>query len=290
MKRFSFLVLAAGLASTAMLPARAALTNMFDGVGGPSGNGNASLVFLGLDTSNVSSLVVDLGYFYTDAVGAAFNTPGTTIQWNFATNALSVNGVAQSGSYNWSAPYSAFSGAANAANTKWAVISGAGGNYPNYFVTTGNPTPAQVASQTTDLTGNMLNTNALYGLSNGVTNASGRVSTQGLAGFGANSVVGQTQAAAGYVGNFGVFGPPGNEWTGGNLKWSAYASAGAANSNGLWSLNNDVDGALRLSGAFAYSAGVLTYTTAPVPEAEAGLLAAAGLSVLWFARRRRPQA
>jgi hypothetical protein len=289
MKRPCVLVLSAGLALIAALPARAALSSMYN----PSSTtpGGGSLIFLGLDTTAQASVTVNLGYFYTDAVGAAFNTPGTSIQWNFAANTLSVNGSAQSGTYNWSVPYAFFNSAATQANTKWAVISGADlGQLPQNFVTSGNPTAAQLGAQNTGVTTNMQLVESLITNTNGLANTSTRSTTQNLAGFGANSVVGETSNAAGYVGNTGTFGSNGN-WQG-NLKWNAFAAAGnpATNINGFWTLNDEVDGATKLAGVFTYNAGVLSYTTAPVPEAEAGLLAAAGLSVLWFARRRRAQA
>ena len=274
------------LAAFAALPASAKLSPIL----GSGGNlGNSSLAFLAVDTADVASVVVDLSYFYTDAVaaGGSFDAPGTTIQWNFNANSLTVNGVAKAGTYNWSTPYAAFSAAAPSANTQWAVIGGAAGSYPNFYVTTGNPTTAQLGVQTTDLTTNLASVDAFYGKSNNVVSGGGKTSTQALTGFGANAVLGSNLSQDGYVASGAAFGSGGN-WQG-NLRWSAMRPVGAANTSGFWALEDDLDGATKLAGVFTFNAGILTYTTAPVPEAEAGLLAAAGLSVLWFARRRRLQ-
>lgn len=278
-------VVAAALASGAV--AQAALKSM--------ATTDGSVAFLAIDPTAPTSLVVDLNYFITDvtnvydatgnpvaATGALFSSPGQTIQWNFNTDTLTVNGVAQSGAFNWSTPYGLFQAAAAPTSTQWAVISGSSTTYPNTYLTTGNPTGAQLARQTADFTSSLSFGDNVFGFNNTAVAAQPGANTLGLPGAGANAAF-ATQAVTGYVGNGSVLGPNLN-WQG-NLSWSAAVPQGGAAS--LFRLSDDADGAIQIAGAFTYNAGVLTWSTAPVPEPSGVLLAVVGIAILLFAGQRR---
>ncbi len=257
-----------------------------------------SLAFVAVQTTPTpDSLVVDLGLTLDggslqaasspSGIGAPLDltTPGLDIVWNFQNNTMTVNGAAYAPATakNWSGVYSFFQGAATAASTKWAVIGGAAGNYPNYFLTTGAPTPSQLANQTQDLTSNLYVVSTLYTSSNGVQNVAGTTqSTQTLAGWGANAAQGVTNQQSGYVLNNNHLGTAGNWLT--NLKWSALVAEGTPSK--VYLLEDDLDGATKLAGTFSYSAGRLEFTT-PVPEPESYALMAAGLMTIGMLVRRR---
>lgn len=252
---------------------------------------NSSLIFLGIDSKSatVTSMVADLGYFLTDVGNSAglFQVPGSTVVWDFGHDTLSINGVSQSGTYNWSAAFDAFNAVAAAGNTQWAVIAGAKTNFPQTFLTTGNPTSTQLSQQTKSLTSAMGLVDALINNANNAS-GSGITSTFGLTGLGAEAEVGLTTAASGYVGAASNFNTAGTWQT--KLKWSAYTNAGSGTSP-LWSLTFDAGtgslvGPTALAGVFNYNAGVLTWTTAPVPEPNGYLVLVAGFAILAYAGRR----
>ena len=253
---------------------------------------NSSLVFFAVDKTDMTSVTVDLSYLLNDTTSAAFTTPGTTIQWNFNSNSLLVNGAAKPGTYNWSTPFSFFSGAAVTGNTLWGVIAGTTGSYPDYYVTTGNPNASQLLTQATS--GNMPNMGALDAMyktaNNNIVNTSTRSTTQKLPGFGANSVVGENTAASGYVGAGANMGSNLNWGT--NLSWTAGVAVGGTTP--LWAMDDDTNNIFKVSsaagtaGSFTYSAGVLTWSIpSAVPEPGTYALFGAGLGVIALRRRRR---
>lgn len=242
--------------------------------------GNSSLIFLAQDTSDTTSIVVDLGLNFSDlAPGSALNQPGTTITWNFLTGA--VTGATVSG--DWAAAYNTFATAAGASASKvqFGVIAGDISYNAGFqqYLTTGNATAAQVAGQTYGGIGNL-------GIVDNTT-----ISPQ-IDGAGIGTLV-SSENGAGAVTSSGstaylpnIFG---GNWTT-NLNWSAFADEGTANA--FRYLNDDGDGNIVLQpGVFNYSAGVLTYTVAGtipvVPEPGTYALMIAGLAGMAFAARRR---
>jgi hypothetical protein len=251
---------------------------------------DSSLAFFAVDKSNNASVVVDLKYLFNDATSTTFTAPGTTIVWDFNNNTLSRNGAAVAGTYNYSVPFTFFSNAAAIGSTSWGVLAGKAGDFPDFSLTTGNPSPLQLTQQTTDLIANMVLVDSLYQNSNGVVNTATRRTTQNIAGFGANAVVGETTNASGYVAGGGNLGGNLNWQT--NLRWSAGTAVGGTSP--FWYLDDDslpstpsVGNIYKIGGGlFSYNAGVLTWTT-PVPEVGTYAMFAAGLMALAFVRRRR---
>jgi hypothetical protein len=298
LKLTSKLVLGA-VALAAGVSSQAALTSM------ETDNGSLMFVAIG-NGATPASLVVDLGYFLSDfasgndlrtavydsTTGALvsatqFGNPfgASTVQWNFASNTTTVNGVVQAGSSSWSAPLAAFQAAASDAQTQWGVIAGGMTNYPSYFLTTGNPTSGQLGGQF-EATSNMGVANTITNFSN-VASGAGVTNTLGDGGNGANSAVGSTGTAVGYIGNGGIMGSSVN-WAG-NLNWSAVSATSV--SSPLWQLVGDgASDAVKLTGTLSYANGVLTWAveqTPVVPEPSGYLLALAGFGVLAFVGRRR---
>ncbi|MFN0184153.1 MAG: PEP-CTERM sorting domain-containing protein [Aquabacterium sp.] len=273
---FNLNVIAAAALALAGSAAHAALERM--------NTGNGAITFVALDANGTpASLMVDLGYLLSDAdplnnPAGALLQAGQTFVWNFNNNSLTVNGIAQTGTYNWSAQYAAFQAAAQAGDTRYGVIAGATGGFPEFFLTSGNPTPSQLEQQTIALTANMGVVDTLF--ANNVSKG-----TFPLAGEGAAAVVGSTSAASGYLGAAGNFGTAGNWRT--NLKWNALVTEGTTND--FYFMNGDSDDETRLGGQFSYAAGVLTWQTdAPVvPEPSTYALALMGLGIVGFVARRR---
>jgi hypothetical protein len=173
--------------------------------------------------------------------------------------------------------------------TNWGVIAGSIADYPNYFLTTGSPSAAQLQSQL-DNPGNNGSLSGVNNITTAVNYPLGSpTTTLNLAGNGAIAVVGTTDQASGYVGSNSIMGLPGM-WQG-SLAWSAF-TAGDATGVGFYQLQ-DGDGSIaKLSGTLSYNAGVLTWQTAltptpQVPEPSGYLLVLAGVAVLGFVGRRR---
>ena len=295
------------IALAAALSAQAKVTSMDPGDynSNPAYLDNGgSLLFTAISTgATPASLVVDLGYFLSDFASGAnnrsnapsanfnnlFGADNNTVVWNFNTNLLTVNGVAQTVTNNWSVPLTQFQSNLDGGTTKWGVIAGAMADYPNYYLTTGSPTAGQLQSQFLDISSTVS-----LGLVNNITNASNNpvgspTSTLNLSGNGAIAVVGTVTMASGYVGANLVMGTAGTWRT--NLAWSAF-TAGDASGIGLYQLNDDDGGIDKLTGTLSYNAGVLTWQTAltptpQVPEPSGYLLVLAGVAVLGFVGRRR---
>jgi hypothetical protein len=301
MKRLLTLA-AATAAMLAPLAAQADFLNRSDSY-------NGSLVFFAVDPNGFpTSMVADLSFkldglelqsrdpFITGDAGSLlsaatlspYTTPGTSIVWNFADNSMTVNGVVQSATFSYSTVYNFFQSNAQSSETSWGVIassSSTSNNFPNYALSTGNPTAAQLAAQTTGATTSLaVAGEGVYQNANArAINAKG-VNTLIVAdAVGASAVANETTLGSGYVLSNGSMGLQG-DWSG-SLKWSSLSREGGTNS--FWFLNDSVDGATQLAGQFSYSAGVLTWNTAPVPEPNGVLLAFASLAVLAFAGARR---
>lgn len=135
---------------------------------------NGSLVFVALDyTGTPIGLTIDTGlnlnnFLPTLGAPTANDYAGKTLQWNFADNTFTVNGVAQNaadfgsanGQFNWSTPLADFKAAAQANETFFAVVAGdtktATGN-PARYITTGNPVLANIGANTLSNASKMAN-------------------------------------------------------------------------------------------------------------------------------------
>lgn len=240
-------------------------------------SGNGSLAFIALDyTGSPISMVMDLGYTIDSFAPAA----GTTIVWDFNANTLSVNGVAQAGDFAWSGAFADFGAAAQTAETTWGVI--AGDSVQNgttlRYLSTSNTALATIQNQSKanlsqfGLVDTLINNNNL--LPTHTTNADGA-----------------STASSGnaYVGNGASFGTAG-KWQN-KATFVALANEGVAQNFYMLDSNNGISSTKALvtpyDGTFNYSAGVLTYSVAPVPEPESYAMLLAGLGMIGAVVRRR---
>jgi hypothetical protein len=294
------------VAAVALLAAGAAnaAVAQFDGV---STIGNGSLIMVMADTTGTTTqgLTVDLGFNYSDfQVGGLLNQANQTVVWDFAANTISVNGSILGGMTNdWADQYGIFAANSDAAETKWAVISGAQkGTTPSGYLTTGQPTAVQLTQQTPAVTANMVAvTNPL------LKNAQAK-GTIGTADNGAYAM-GSTDTA--YVGTaYSLTSIKG--WKN-NIKWDTWNVDGAStnfyqvNANGSEAVvansanfafdpathELDATGQLNGFGTFTKLGTTLTWKTASiaaipaVPEPESYVMALVGLAAAGFVARRR---
>lgn len=259
--------------------------------------GNPAMAFVALDSIGTpTSVFVDLGYLLSDfdpigvfprtqdptGIPGALLAPGTTVQWDFRNDAVTVNGVPRTGDYRWASELSKFESAAQREQTGWAVIGGSANYFPNYFFTSGNPTQAQINSQQAGDTTAMQLVESLYfsQLGKGTFPAYGVVNDV----VGAHAQVGGGLASTGYAGNPGNFNTAGTWQT--TLRWSAFSAVGG--NSGLYTMNDEFDDVGVLPGTFTYDNGVLTWQTTPIPEPAALAMGLVGLCVLGAVGRRRP--
>jgi hypothetical protein len=275
---------------------------------GLPGSKNSSLLFAAVDAEGTpTAVMIDLAYVLTDFdtrgdVGGVLNgsyTPGprgallaegTTAVWNFRANTLTVNGAAVAGDHRWSTAFGEFAANAQAAETRFAIVGMSMGDYPEFFLTSGNPSAALLASQTPGMTNNMGTVGALFGKIQtrgefnipGQSNSADRPAGPIKASY---AMVNNTSDLAGWPLGGGNLGSQGNWAT--NLRWSALVAEGTATQMHLLEAgdNQYID---NLGGTFSYSDGVLTWQAAqPIPEPGAWLLAALGGGLLLQWKRRR---
>jgi hypothetical protein len=212
---------------------------------------------------------------------------GTTAVWNFRDNTLTVNGTDVPGDYRWSSQFGIFAANAQASETRYAIVGMSTGNFPEFFLTSGNPTPTQLAQQGIGQTQNLGVSAGWYG------KISTRGAWAGVPGNGAQvggpvkgsyAMLNNTSDLQGWPLGGGNLGSQGN-WAG-NLRWSALVAEGVASE--LRFLTAADAQTIDELGTFSYSNGVLTWqSTQPIPEPGAWLLAALGAGLLLHWKRRR---
>ncbi|MDE2076258.1 MAG: PEP-CTERM sorting domain-containing protein [Burkholderiales bacterium] len=260
--------------------------------------GNSSLAFIAFDAvmpGNVNpgtgSVFVDLGLNLNDFVSTAdpmqvggLGAEGNKVVWNFNANTITVNGVTQATTNDFSAVAPFLAHIDDPA--RWAVIAGDANSVPQRILTTGTPTASALTQQVSSLTAGSVRANATWtnsGVSSAVDNGSY---------YAANSADPNFVAAST---NFGT------NWVS-KLKW---ASTTTGAQNNFWmalgdgseqqvgvthTAGADTTGLLNNNGTFTWnqSAGTLTWATAaPVPEPESYALALVGLAAAGFVARRR---
>lgn len=278
------------VAAVALLAAGAAnaAVDQFDGV---SAFGNGSLIMVMADTTGATTqgLTVDLGFHFADfANGGALAQANQTVVWDFSANTISVNGSILTGITNdWADQFATFAANSDAAETKWAVISGSQkGNTPGSFLATGTPSASQLTQQMGGVTANMVQVNVPL-LKNAL--------TKGTLASADNGAYAMGSTDTGYVGTaYSVTSV--NGWKN-NIKWSTWNVDGA--STNFWQVNAPgtesvvfdatafaPTNLLNDRGTFTKSGNTLIWTTA-VPEPESYALALVGLAAAGFVARRR---
>jgi hypothetical protein len=258
----------------------------------------SSVAFVALDVrGDPASILIDLGFLLQDfdtldRVGqpgmGALVAPGTSVVWNFNTNAVLVNGVPQGGTFAYSDQFAQFAALAQQTETKFGIVAGMTGSAAN-FLTSGLPTDAQLTAQIGANTTSMGLVAAL--LNNNESKGTIPSPASGDLTVGA-SFVNVNTTSAGFVGASGNLGSQGNWQT--KLAWNALSPAGLATDLYQMRANNGTE--TRVNGQFSYADGILTWQTPsdvpPVPEPAALVLAlfGAGLLATWSRRRTPPEA
>ena len=263
---------------------------------------NSSLLFLAMDTTAQTSIVVDLSYNLLDFVpGAAKTAAGTTVVWDFNANSISLNGsaVTTTDTIGWDAAYNTFKNLADPSKVKWAVIAGDSfgntsvGNYQQYL-TTGKPTTANINGQSLNFTNQMgALVNSVFSGVNNKGNCVAAVANTTCA------FTAESGADTQYVAKTTLFGN--GTWQG-KLNWNSLSNNDATTYLNYLSSQQPTPGKptiIQLDNGqgelttlhFDIASNKLTYTVAAaVPEPSTYAMAIAGLALVGALARRRNKA
>ncbi|MDE2433900.1 MAG: hypothetical protein KGN37_13760, partial [Burkholderiales bacterium] len=148
---------------------------------------NSSLAFIAYDAvmpGNVNpatgSVFVDLGLHLNDFIDSSnpflvggLSNEGNKVVWNFKANSITVNGVTQASTNDFSAVAPFLAGIDDPA--RWAVIAGDALNIPQRMLTTGTPNALQLTQENSSATAGMVLVNNMWtnaGVSSAVDNGS----------------------------------------------------------------------------------------------------------------------
>lgn len=284
--QFKMQVLVAAAVMAAAGAANATLTNA-------SNPDTSSLLFVAYDrtaatSAGQASTVIDLGLTFADfTLASGYNTPGTTIVWDFQANSLTINGVAQATTFDWTAAYSTFKNNSQDGETLWGVIAGedslTDGDVQQY-VTTGAPTAGNIATQTPG------NTASMNGALNSLILTHSSLGSHASSANGASTILG---TGTGAVHTNSGLGSSVN-WRG-KLNWRLSVAEGTASDFYFVdaapidpSDENSFAKVDKFEGEFLYSGDKLTWTvTAAIPEPSTYAMLLAGVVAVGAVARRR---
>lgn len=261
----------------------------------------SSVLFVAQDNAGTKgSYSADLGRLMADLLPTgALNAGNTTATWNLATNAVTVNGVAQSGGFQYSAQWTSFQTLLAGSSYQWGVFA-ADSNYVAGTATDGYNLlfTTSVANRSFSVSddaifnspGNVdqyISTNQGLGTHQAGVNGAATVSNSGT------QYLGTTLAANGE----GSLGPAG---LGGNNFLNNVNSAAVVMRTQFDSVNNvTTTYQLGLAGqsvagivdgteaTFTFDGTTLTYQVSAVPEPQTYAMLLAGLAAVGFVARRR---
>jgi len=253
--------------------------------------GNGSLVLIAYDKSPAGSFnnvagVFDLGVTMDDLIGAASTATASTatsldgmgkkLDWDLTTGGLKIDGSISNayGAFNYGTAWNTLVNNVDANNFSFVVTA---------FDTVGFGAAVRTIVTGSNATANFNSTQAVNlgniagGRANDIFTPIANKGTNATAANGAYTFTnGYAMAGDGF----------GNEWRSNNV---LQGETLVANTTGLWMVNANTTPAKYKIGDVALNAqtGVLTLTTAPIPEPTTYALMVAGLVVVGAAARRR---